>query len=361
MEKINILNLHRLYILALIVFLSSGKMQAQIETDKIFPFLNQSTSGRMSALGGVTIAEIGPDINQVYANPALFSAEEKFPLSFNHQFHFLGTGIGNVAAGKKLRWRDLSVYGGIQYAGYPAIDGYDEQGQPLGTQSANDYNILAGVSGQLYANLRLGANLKFITSNLAGYRSNAVGLDLGAAYHVPDATSTLGFAIKNLGAQLSYYGAEREPMPVEVQASGSVRLRHLPLRIGVLAHHLQRWNLLYENPYDIEQSFSFDDQFASLEARQYGFVDNFFRHLIFQAEMSLGKNEGFKLRMAYNHFKKRELTVNGFRSLAGFSGGLGLRIYKFSFDYGLSVYHIAGTTHTLTVSTDLAAFGRKGL
>lgn len=315
----------------------------------------------MASHGGYAIADISNDVFQSFANPAMFKADESFQLGYTHMFLFDKIGVGNVIVGKKTKWHDLSWHAGIQYANYGSIDGYDSQGAPIGEQSAADYNFLVGASGQLYENLRLGSNIKFITSNLANYKSSAFGIDLAAAYHVPDASSTFGFAVKNLGTQLTTYADIREPMPVEVQASASIRLKHLPLRFGVLAHHLQRWNLLYDNPYNIEQSFSFDDQFATPEIKQYGFVDNFFRHLVLQAEMYFGKKEGFKLRLGYNHLRKRDLSVNGFRSLAGFSGGLGLRISKFSFDYGIAVYHISAVAHTLTLSTDLNSFGKKGL
>ncbi|MBK8354672.1 MAG: type IX secretion system protein PorQ [Saprospiraceae bacterium] len=354
--------MRRIYLL-LYIFICTNTLHlnAQIETDKVFPFLNQSNSARMSALGGFTMAEISMDVSQTFANPALFKADESFPISFTHQFLLGKTGIGNLIIGKQLKWKDVSIHGGIQYADYGTIDGYDDQGVSLGPQSAAEYNFLIGASTQLYENLRLGSNLKFINSNLADYNSSALGLDLALAYHIPEGTGTFGFVVKNLGTQLNNYASVREVMPVEVQASGSVRLKHLPLRIGLLAHHLQRWNLLYDNPYDVEQSFSFDDQFAKPEIKQYGFVDNFFRHMVLQAEMSMGKKEGFKIRMSYNHFKKRQLSVNGFRSLSGFSGGLGLRISKFNFDYGISVYHIAGSAHTLTLTTDLSSFRKQNL
>lgn len=349
------------YIFAFTFCLLTDILFAQIESNKIFPFLNQSSSGRMNALGGYTLAEISPDINQSFSNPAFYNPDDQFDLSYNHQFLFKGAGVGNLALGKKIKWKDLALWGGIQYAGYGSIDGYDENGIPTGLVKANDYNIIIGASTQLYENLRLGSNIKFITSNLGEYSSNAFAVDLAAAYHVPDGTSTLGFAIKNLGRQITYYESTLEPLPLDIQASGSIRLKHLPLRIGILAHHLNKWNLLYENPYDIEESFSFDDPFAKPDIKQYGLVDNLFRHLVIQAELAIGKNEGFKMRLAYNHMRKRDLTVYGFRSLAGFSGGLGLRIYKFGFDYGMSVYHLAGISHCLTITTDLNTFNRKSL
>jgi hypothetical protein len=68
----------------------------QIETDRVFPILNHVTSARMAAHGGYAIASIDHDINAVYSNPAFYNPENHFDLSFNHQFQFLQTGIGNL-------------------------------------------------------------------------------------------------------------------------------------------------------------------------------------------------------------------------------------------------------------------------
>lgn len=342
------------------LFYANG-LYSQIETDRIFPLLNMATSARMAAHGGYAIASIDHDVNTIYTNPAFYEPEDQFDLSFNNQFQFLKTGIGNVTIGKKIHWNNLIIHGGVQYADYASVAGYDDNGQPIGNISANEYNIIAGASMQLYENMRVGSSVKFINSNLAEYTSNGLAIDIGMAYHVPESPATLGFAVRNIGGQLSVYNKIREPMPLDIQASGSLRLKHLPLRIGMVVHHLERWNLLYDNPYDVQQSISIDNQFAEPEIVQYGFVDNFFRHLVFQTELIMGKNDGFKLRMGYNHLRKRELTVNGFRSLAGFSGGMGIRIYRFNFDYGLAIYHIAGVTHTLTLTTDLNSFKKSHL
>ena len=85
-------------------------------------------------------------------------------------------------------------------------------------------------------------------------------------------------------------------------------------------------------------------------------VDNFFRHLIFGGEFTLGKNDVFKLRLGYNHQRKQELTVTNFRTLTGFSMGFGLKVKKLQFDYALSKIHFAGSTHHLGISTSLSRF-----
>jgi len=56
--------------------------------------------------------------------------------------------------------------------------------------------------------------------------------------------------------------------------------------------------------------------------------------------------------------RRAELNVNNLRSLAGFSTGVGIKVKKFRIDYGLAVYHLAGTVHHFGISTDIGSFRR---
>ena len=336
-------------------------LQAQIDQDKIMTFLNQASSGRIAAHGNYAIAQVSTDINQVPFNAAMYDPEDGFQVALNNQFHLLKSNAGNVLAGTYLARPGIAVFGGVSYFSSGDIARYDEHGQQAGTFNANDIAVMLGANRQLYDNLRVGAVLKFITSGYESYHSTALVADLSAAYRRDSSGVYLGLAFRNMGAQLSTYAGKHEPLPFSIEASGSFRLKHLPLRIGLVAHHLQRWNLLYDNPNNTEQSFSFEDLFKKPEIKKYGLFDNLIRHLVIQTELALGKKEGFRIRLAYNHFRKRELSVNNLRSLAGFSGGLGLRVSKFNLDYGLAIYNLAGKTHTLSLSTDLSAWRKKTL
>jgi hypothetical protein len=90
-------------------------------------------------------------------------------------------------------------------------------------------------------------------------------------------------------------------------------------------------------------------------------IDNVFRHLIFSGELSLGKSESFRVRGGYNHFRRKELSLSSFRSMAGFSLGFGLKIKKINFDYGLGYYHLAGATNHLSISTSIDRFKKNNL
>ena len=146
----------------------------------------------------------------------------------------------------------------------------------------------------------------------------------------------------------------KEHIPFEIQIGVSKRLKYLPLRLSVIMHNLQRWNILYDDPNTEEDTSIFGDFVTGNNTNPE--VDNFFRHFIFNLEFLLGKRETLRLRAGYNHLRKKELSVENFRSLAGFSFGFGIRIKKFQIDYGHSVYHLAGGTNHFGISTNLNEF-----
>jgi hypothetical protein len=118
---------------------------------------------------------------------------------------------------------------------------------------------------------------------------------------------------------------------------------------------LQQWQIRYDDPALQQSEFI---SFTGEEQKKSGspVVDNFFRHMIFNGEFLLGKHEGFRLRVGYNHLRKRELSVNNYRSLAGFSAGVGVKVSRFRVDFGYSVYHLAGGVVHLGIGTNLREF-----
>ena len=164
--------------------------------------------------------------------------------------------------------------------------------------------------------------------------------------------------IKNLGTQISTYGNRREYTQRNVLLGVTKRLKHLPFRLSVTAHHLNKWNLLYDNP-NGENNVLIIGESNDKSAINI-FSDNLFRHISFSGEFMLGKNGGpFRLRFGYNYMKAKEMTVYPFRSFAGFSLGLGLKINKFRIDYAYSIDHLIGGKSHITISTNLKKWHKK--
>ena len=321
----------------------------------VFQFLSLSPSARITGLGGAQIAVQDDDLAFANANPAALNPRMDNRLTFNHNFYLSDIQHGYFAYGKHLKKAGMTFHAGLRYMNYGDIERADEQGIVNGKVKAAETAFTAGAGRRLTDRLTLGLNLHLANSTFDTYRASALAADAGLMYVDTAKRVTAGLVLKNRGTQLSTYNGTREDLPYDVQLGFSKRLKHMPFRFTVIAHHLHRWDIRYDDPNaDGDDVLLFgEDQNADKGSP---FVDNLFRHLIFNGEFLLGKAEGFRLRLGYNHLRKRELSVRNYRSLAGFSGGLGLKINRFRLDFGYAAYHLAGGTTHFSLSTNLNEF-----
>jgi hypothetical protein len=195
-----------------------------------------------------------------------------------------------------------------------------------------------------------------ISSQLDSYTSLGFTTDLAAMYIDTAKSINISLVFRNVGAQVeTYRDANFEPLPFDIQIGISKKLRYLPFRFSVIYHHLDRWNVIYDDPSRENNTISFGDIDTERSPTSI-WIDNFFRHLIFNGEFLLGKKENFRLRLGYNHYMRKELSVENFRSLAGFSFGAGVKINRFRLDYGRTNYHLAGGINHLSISTNFREF-----
>jgi hypothetical protein len=346
-------------ILPLFLLLCSAALQAQIGGENVYQFLQMTPSARISALGGNLITVRDDDVNLAFANPALLNPAMHNALSFSHNFHIAGIQNGYFAYGHHLKKSDITLHGGVLYATYGVFDATDEIGDVTGEFKADEYAIAFGAGKQLYERLAVGANLKMVTSQLESYNSLGLVGDLGATFIDTSKRLTISLVMQNIGGQLTTYREQnREKAPFDMQLGLSHRLKYLPFRFSIIYRRLDRWNILYDDPNE-EKSTLFGE--APPPNKTAVFVDNLFRHFVFNGEFLFGRHEPFRLRVGYNHQLRQELSVEGFRSLTGFTFGVGLKINRFRIDYGRGVYHLAGGLNHLTLSTNLSEFTHKKL
>jgi hypothetical protein len=317
-----------------------------------FNFLSAPASARLTGLGGNQISVSDSDINLIGGNPAVLNHKMTGQLGLNHFFL-----PGNIRSGRavyaiKIGENKTGMHLGVQYMHYGEMPRTDEYFQNQGTFKASENSISAGISHSLDNRLQLGTTLTFAQSALGEYISSALVFDAGLYYEDTSRLTTVGLVYRNAGLQLNPYlpGLSREPLPVDLQIAISKKLRYLPFRFTFLYHHVNRWNLRYYNP-DNEPGRLIIGEELREPAAVAVFVDNFFRHVILNGELLVGANENFKLRMGYNHRSRKEFGIAGIGGLNGFSFGFGLKIKRFSFDFGRSIYHLGGGITHLGMST----------
>jgi hypothetical protein len=331
---------------------------AQLGSLHTYSFLQLSPSARVTGLGGNLITVVDDDAALAYHNPALLNPAMHQQLSFNHAFLSNGIQHGYASFAHHADAWKTTLHGGVHYVRYGEFAATDEFGTVNGTFKASEYAITLGAGRRLDERLSVGVNAKLITSQMESYRSLGLAADLAAVYADTARKLVFTLVMRNVGTQLSTYRSDnQEDLPYDFQAGFSKRLKHIPFRFSVIYHHLNRWNLLYDNPYDTEDNNLFDEEPVE-PGKAAQFVDNLFRHFIFNGELLIGQRESLRLRLGYNHFMRQELSVNNYRSLSGFTFGAGIRISRFRLDYGRNNYHLAGGMNHLSISTNLREFKR---
>jgi len=329
---------------------------SQIGGEHVYEFLNFSPSARVTALGNNLITVRDDDVSLAYVNPSLLNPEMHRQLSFNHNIHLAGIQHGMASYGHFVENWQTTLHGAVQYVNYGTFDRTNEFGDLMGTFKAAEYAVTVGAGREVYERLSVGANVKFISSQLESYNSIGLAGDIAAIYHDTATDFNITLLAKNIGGQLTTYREDnREPIPFQMQIGLSKRLQYLPFRFSIIYQHLDRWNILYDDPNSREDTFFFGE--AQPDSGN-EWLDNFARHFIINGEFLFGANENFRLRLGYNHLLRQEMTVTNLRSLAGFSFGLGLKINRFRIEYGQGVYHLGGSMNHFSISTNLQEFRR---
>ena len=342
--------------LSILLFLNTAT--AQIGGLSTFSFIKNSPSARISALAQSQIALKDDDLAFGYTNPALLNPLMHKALTLNYESRLGGSSNSFAAAGFHVdKWK-TTFSTGIFYNNYGTFKQTDEFGNLQGDFKANEYALHVGAGRELNERFSVGANLKFIGSQLETYSSYGLAADLSGAYINPEKQFGATILLKNVGVQLKNYVPDgaRETLPYDLQIGFSKKLARAPFRFSVAAVDVLRWNLRYTNPLDNEVTL-LGEQASEPSSLSKG-LDNLFRHLRFGGEVALGKKENFRLRVGYNHQTRKEMTLQNIRSTAGFSFGVGVRVAKFRIDYAYAAQHLAGGRNHLTISTNLSALNK---
>jgi hypothetical protein len=336
--------------LTVVANVAGAQTATLIGGERNFAFLEQPASARLLAIGGHNVSAPGDDPALALYNPALLGREMhgRFNLSYNprqaqtnnttvYYAHYLGDSV--------------TVGGGLSYNNYGTFEQRDAGGNAEGSFTAADYYFVGTIS-QRKGNFRSGLNLKVASSRVAGYGSGAIMLDLGTEFIHPRADLRIGAAIRNVGFITNRYTDEDQQLPLTVVLGASYKLKHMPIRFHLSGQQVNRWNLVYQDPANTRQ-----DANGNQVVEKITFFDKFSRHLVFGAELLLGK--GLHVRAGYNHLINRDLRLEDISGGAGFSLGAMVRLKAFEFSYGYGFYSAAGGVNSLTMVVDLPRIFRK--
>ena len=330
----------------LLILLNTFFSFSQTGGENTYQFLNVSTSARQIALGG-EVNSLVDDINQPLWNPASLNDNLEGKLALNYSNYLTDINIGSVSYANPLS-RSLGIlYANISYLNYGSFIGADEFGNETGTFSANDIALTIGYSYRVArSDFYIGANVKWISSNIENFNSYGFGTDVAILYNNPNYPFVVTLVARNIGLQLKSYNGTQENLPFKVALGGSYQLEHVPLKWYGTIDNLQQWEIAAPNP--SEQTTDLEGNITEEEITVF---DNIFRRLVIGAELFPDKL--INLRVGYNFRRAAELQLQNARTFSGISFGFGIKMRNFKFNYAYSNYHSATNTSTFSLEIDL--------
>lgn len=329
---------------------------AQIGGTHTYSFLNVSPSARITSLGGNNISICDNDLNFATENPALLNDSMHNHFAINYINYFADINYGSIAYARKIK--DLGNFSaGMFYMNYGDFTQADETGKILGDFTAADYVFNVSWSKKLDSLFSVGAEFKPILSTYETYTSFGLAFDFGALYFNPKRNFSAAIVLNNIGAQIKpYTKGNYEPLPFEIQAGISKRLRHAPFRLSLNLHNLETFDMTYVNTNE-------DNQYTTLsgdtltENKFSTISDKLMRHAIVGIEFLPTKN--FYIQLAYNYQQRQEMKLSTRSYIVGFSWGFGVKISKFRFSYAKVYHHLAGAPNYFSITTNLSEFYNK--
>lgn len=316
-------------------------MYAQ-EGEEVFNFLRYPNSSRANALGGHTVSLIERDPSLIFHNPSLLGGEMDRMLNLNYMNYFGGIQLGSAlftkASGERGAWG-----AGATFINYGTIKETTVDKQILGEVSMKDISLNAFYSYDLSDKWRGGLSLKFLYSSLANYTSIGLGVDAGLSYYNPDREFSYGVTLKNIGAQLTAYNAERARLPWDIQMGISKKMEHAPIRFSLTAMYLNRWKFDY-----------IDATNQSTEIKE-NFSKRLFKHFVIGVDFV--PSENFWIGAGFNPKVNMDMKLQeGGNGMGGFSIGAGVKVSNFDVSASVARYHPSATSLMVSISTSLADF-----
>lgn len=343
--------------LPIIFFILIGtNARAQIGGTSAFTFALIENSARQAALGGISIANTDSDPAAGFQNPALINSSMHNSASLSYANHVADINYGFASYGHSFNTSSSWLFS-VGYYDYGKFTRTNTSGDILGEFTVDDYNFQIGYSKQFNDKISWGANGKFLYSVYEAYVSTAGALDLGVSYRDTGKLLNAAFLVKNVGYQFIRYddNSPREPLPFDVQASISKKLKHNPLRFTLTLFNLHRWNNSYVNTN--ARNKEIDLETGEVRNQELGFGQIAMRHVLFNTEFVFSDN--FQLRMGYNHQRRAELGPEDRRATTGFSWGFGIGVKKLMIGYGSAGYFPGIASNYFSVSRDLSRFKKS--
>lgn len=338
-------------------------ISGQIGGQRLFEWGTKSGDPSILAQGGMMGAYPSDRVNQNILLPSRSNPTQNGEIGMGFQFLKGGARHGVVSmALDRPNWGVL-VTPFVDWVQYGKFKLTDEGGNVLGEFSAIDLKMGLSAQRQINQRLSVGASLQYLLTSIETYKAHGISANLSGMYFIPEKELGISLDAINIGAAVSRFNGKKDKLitPFDIRIGFSQKLKHMPLRFSIIAHHLYQWDINYDNPIAAATNTILGEDQPTAKSATSVFVNNFFRHLNFGGELLFGAQRSFSLRFGYNHMQRTDLKVVNYKSLTGMSIGFGLRKKYFAFDYALQFYHIGNNFQTLGLQIPILGFKKKSI
>lgn len=304
-----------------------------------YDFLEIPSSSYIYGMGGANVSTLHSDLDLASQNPALIGPENDKELKLGYMHYYGSSNFASVRYGMAASERGAWA-AGLRYLNYGTFQGYEPDGSPTGTFTAQDVVLEGTYSHDFTYRLRGGINVKMVYSAYEQYSAFAMAADLGLCYYDEHHELSLGLVLKNMGGQLKRFEDHYDRMPFDVQLGLTKGFKE-SFSFSITAFHLTKWLLPYyihEEGGDIEQTDS-------------GFFRTLFRHLVFGIDYS--PSERFYINLGYNYKTASDMAAYQRNFFSGFSIGAGFRVKAYSAGVAFAMPHKGAATVLLNLGLDI--------
>ena len=233
-----------------ILYLLCSQANAQtLGGNAVFNFLAQPNTAHLSALGGVNISSISKDVGMAFHNPALL--RDSMDQQLNTSFYTISDAVKQFGLNTAFHIASINsnIGLGVQYLNYGSLTQTDASGNMIGSFKPADYVVQLMFSKPYKERWWYGLTAKFINSSYGPYHSNGLAFDVGITYYDSDNQLQASVVAKNMGTQLATYNGskQKEELPFDLQVGITKRLLNAPFQFSLTAHHLQHFNIFYND------------------------------------------------------------------------------------------------------------------
>jgi len=308
-----------LLLLTTIFFLATAAEPAMGQKTAVFDFLRNDASARSAAMGGAFVSILGDPVGLFY-NPATVASVDSSQVSFTFFKHLLDINSGSLAVATSVDGiGPIAV--GVNYTSYGTFDRTNREATVTGEFGASDVLFALGWGGELGEGFSAGISASAIFSTIDNVGATALSLGGGLTYVDTSRRVQAGLSILHLGTELSSFGEEKEPLPVDLRVGVSHALRGLPLLIALNFSRL------------LDDQEEFADRFSSFAIG---------------GEFTIAKP--VRIRLGYNNRVRQDVPFGSSKGLSGFSGGVGILFGGYRFDYGFNPLDRIGGFHRVTIN-----------